>query len=73
MHIDLELPLELTAFDTAWVRACASRLAALDNLLDPEDAACVAAEMCQHEYWRTMQPGLAATSVMFQAADARRR
>ena len=73
MHIDVELPLERTAFDTAWVRACASRLAALDHLLDPKDAECVAAEMCQHEHWRTMQPGVAATSVMFEAADVRRR
>ena len=73
MHIDFELPIESVAFDTAWVRACASRLAAIDNLLDPADAECVAAEMVQHEHWRKMQPGVAATSVMFEAVDSRRR
>jgi len=73
MHIDLELPLELTTFDTAWVRACASRLVALDILLDPADAECVALDMSQHEHWRKMQPGVAATSVMFEAADLHRR
>ncbi len=73
MHIDFELPIESAAFDVAWVRACASRLTLLDTLLDPADAECVAAEMSQHDHWRQMRPGLAAASVMFEAADLRRR
>ena len=73
MHIDLELPAESTVLDSVWVRACASRLTMLDKLLDPVDAACIAAEMSQHEHWRDMSPALAAVSVMFEVADARRR
>ena len=73
MHIDFELPIESVAFDVAWVRACASRLTLLDALLDPADAECVAAEMSQHEHWRRMRPDRAAASVMFEAADLRRR
>ena len=72
MHIDYELPIESAAFDAAWIRACAVRLTCLDALLDAADAECVAAEMAQHEHWRRMRPGLAAASVMFGAADARR-
>lgn len=73
MHIDFELPVESAGSDIAWVRTCASRLAALDSLLDPEDAECVADEMAQHEHWRKMQPGVAATSMMFESEDLRRR
>ena len=73
MHIDLELPVESAASDTAWIRLCASRLTRLDTLLDPADAECIAAEMCQHDHWRNMRPGLAAASVTWEAADRRRR
>ncbi len=73
MHIDLELPTEVAALDTAWVRTCAARLTLLDKLLDPLDAECIAAEMVQHEHWREMSPGMAAVSVMFEVADAQRR
>jgi hypothetical protein len=71
MHIDLELRSESAALDPAWVRACARRLMLLDELLDPLDAECIAAEMSEHEHWRAMQPGVAATSVMFAFADSR--
>ena len=73
MHLDLELPTESAALDTAWVRTCASRLTMLDKLLDPADARCIAAEMSQHDHWREMSPGLAAASVMFECADVQRR
>jgi hypothetical protein len=73
MHLDLELRTESTALDAAWVRSCASRLTMIDKLLDPIDAECIAAEMSEHEHWRRMQPGLAATTVMFELADSRRR
>jgi hypothetical protein len=73
MHIDLEMPIESAAFDTAWIRLCAARLARLDALLDPDDAECIAAEMCRHDHWRSMRPGLAAASVTWETADRRRQ
>lgn len=69
MHIDVELPLETVAIDAAWIRACARRLTLLDSLLDPADAETVAAQMCQLQRWRTMRPGVAAASMMFEVGD----
>lgn len=69
MHIDLELPTECVAWDVAWIRVCAGRLRALDALIDPADAESIAAEMSRHDRWRALPPGVAATSLMFEAAD----